>query len=152
METKRNDLGIADLFPPGYQPQISGVSVVPLSATYRLAVAGKARISNVIVQLQSSTYYPAGTSFVLGKYFDGCLYFQATQVVCRLDDPEIPQAIAAECNAIFSNTAAFGCCSQYVQCSNARHCVHNNLFYANGCTYRKSLEAGRIFYGVNRNV
>lgn len=46
----------------------------------------------------------------------------------------------------------FGCCSNYEKCSDALKCIHDNLMYAKGCMYRKNLEAGRIFYGKNRNV
>lgn len=45
----------------------------------------------------------------------------------------------------------FGCCSKYVACSDALKCLHSNNFYARCCWYRKNLEAGRIFYGKNKN-
>lgn len=47
---------------------------------------------------------------------------------------------------------SFGCCHRYVQCSDARKCIHPNLVLAFGCGYRKNLEAGRIFYGKNKNI
>lgn len=47
---------------------------------------------------------------------------------------------------------AFGCCSSYVECSDARHCVHTDLAYATACQYRANLESGRIFYGKNQNI
>lgn len=46
----------------------------------------------------------------------------------------------------------FGCCSKYLQCSNARKCLHDDLNYARACLYRENLEAGKIFYGENRNI
>ena len=45
----------------------------------------------------------------------------------------------------------FGCCSKFVACSDAEKCLHANNFYARCCWYRKNLEAGRIFYGKNKN-
>ena len=45
----------------------------------------------------------------------------------------------------------FGCCSKYVACSDALKCLHANNFYARCCWYRKNLEAGKIFYGKNKN-
>jgi len=43
----------------------------------------------------------------------------------------------------------FGCCSRYVECSDKRICVYAfDQEYA-GCGYRKNLDAGRIFYGIN---
>lgn len=47
---------------------------------------------------------------------------------------------------------AFGCCSSYVECSDARHCIHTDPAYATACQYRANLESGRIFYGKNRNI
>lgn len=44
------------------------------------------------------------------------------------------------------------CCSRYMECSNAKKCIHPDKKFALGCGYRKILNSGRIFYGVNRNV
>ena len=44
------------------------------------------------------------------------------------------------------------CCSRYMECSDARACVHPDKGFALGCGYRKILNTGRIFYGKNRNV
>ena len=44
------------------------------------------------------------------------------------------------------------CCSRYLECSDARACVHPDKEFALGCGYRKVLNSGRIFYGKNRNV
>ena len=152
MQEQYNNFGILDLFPPRYKSQISHVSITPLAKTYKLAVAGKSKVSNVTVYLRSSAYYPMGTSFVLGKHFDDHLYFPLTQVTRSLDDPLISTYIVRECDAIFSKTSVFGCCAHYVQCSDEKHCVHDNPFYSCGCTYRKNLDTGKIFYGKNRNV
>lgn len=47
---------------------------------------------------------------------------------------------------------AFGCCNDFVRCSDARECLHKlDPDYA-GCYYRKNLEAGRIFYGKNKTI
>lgn len=52
----------------------------------------------------------------------------------------------------FMPAYTFGCCSKYEQCSDERKCLHANPMYSRGCAYRYNLEAGRIFYGKNRNV
>lgn len=44
------------------------------------------------------------------------------------------------------------CCSRYLECSDAKTCVHPDKTFALGCGYRKILNSGRIFYGKNRNV
>ena len=46
----------------------------------------------------------------------------------------------------------FGCCHKYVECSDAKKCLHDDLIYATACMYRKNLEQGRIFYGKNKNI
>ena len=40
----------------------------------------------------------------------------------------------------------FGCCSMYKECSKAKHCLHENQYYAKGCQYRNNLDQGKIFY------
>lgn len=52
----------------------------------------------------------------------------------------------------FEPADKFGCCSKYIECSNAKRCLHENLFYAKACFYRKNLESGKIFYGENKNI
>ena len=47
---------------------------------------------------------------------------------------------------------SFGCCNDFVRCSDARQCLKANDPDYRGCQYRKNLEAGRIFYGKNRNI
>ena len=48
--------------------------------------------------------------------------------------------------------APFGCCNDFIRCSDARRCLKADDPDYLGCQYRKNLEAGRIFYGKNRNV
>ncbi len=52
----------------------------------------------------------------------------------------------------YSGSSVFGCCHKYVECSDAKKCLHRDLLYARGCQYRKNLESGRIFYGKNKNI
>lgn len=51
-----------------------------------------------------------------------------------------------------SKAARFGCCSEFIKCSDARKCVHENKLYSKACMYRDHLDQGRIFYGKNRNI
>lgn len=44
------------------------------------------------------------------------------------------------------------CCSRYLECSNAKKCIHPDPAFALGCGYRKILASGKIFYGENRNI
>lgn len=44
------------------------------------------------------------------------------------------------------------CCSRYMECSNAKRCVHPDPALALKCGYRKILASGKIYYGENRNA
>ena len=46
----------------------------------------------------------------------------------------------------------FDCCSRYLQCSDAKHCIHPDQDFSLQCGYRKILRSGKIFYGINRNI
>ena len=46
---------------------------------------------------------------------------------------------------------SFACCSRYVECSDAKKCTNPSFMMALSCAYKKNLEAGRIFYGKNKN-
>lgn len=52
---------------------------------------------------------------------------------------------------LFSASAkdAFGCCSSYRACSDAKACVIPDRNYSKNCIYRRNLERGHIFYGKN---
>lgn len=52
----------------------------------------------------------------------------------------------------YEDSYSFGCCSQFEKCSDLKRCIHGNKLYAKGCSYRKNLEEGKIFYGLNRNI
>jgi len=46
----------------------------------------------------------------------------------------------------------FGCCSKFMECSDAKKCINPDVSISKGCLYRKNLEEGRIFYGKNANI
>ena len=60
--------------------------------------------------------------------------------------------LAIEIYEKFLMTNGFDCCSRYLQCSEAGHCIHPDLMTAGQCTYRRKLRLGQIFYGSKRNV
>jgi len=43
----------------------------------------------------------------------------------------------------------FGCCSRYTECSDAKACLQEHEQWSKGCSYRKNLINGKIFYGKN---
>ena len=46
----------------------------------------------------------------------------------------------------------FGCCSRYIECSDALKCINPDKKLARGCQYKDNLESGKIFYGKNKNI
>jgi hypothetical protein len=49
-------------------------------------------------------------------------------------------------------TTDIGCCHRYVECSDALHCLNDNIEISFSCAYRQNLLNGRIFYGKNKNI
>lgn len=47
---------------------------------------------------------------------------------------------------------AFGCCHRFIECSDAKACLHPDELHAKGCMYKTNLDEGRIFYGKNKNI
>lgn len=52
----------------------------------------------------------------------------------------------------------FGCCSRFIECSDAKKCTckkehdyKNAKRFPSGCLYKDNLEQGLIFYGKNKN-
>ena len=85
---------------------------------------------------------------------------------CSNDTARFPIATAPEACAVVADMVnavckdrreaqtgvAFGCCNDFIRCSDALKCLKAKDPDYIGCQYRKNLEAGRIFYGKNRNV
>lgn len=60
-----------------------------------------------------------------------------------MEEPAAPQSART--------VDTFGCCSRYLECSEAGHCLHPDQAAAKSCLYRKNLESGQCFYGKNAN-
>lgn len=89
---------------------------------------------------------------------DGASYSNDTAHFPIATAPEACAAVADMVNAVCDELreavkgVVFGCCNDFILCSDARQCLKSKDPDYNGCQYRKNLEAGRIFYGKNRNV
>ena len=57
-----------------------------------------------------------------------------------------------ELKTYVSKATRFACCSHFIECSDAKRCVHTNKLYACACYYKANLDSGKIFYGKNRNT
>lgn len=50
-----------------------------------------------------------------------------------------------------STKETFGCCNSFIECSDAKKCIHPDRKFARGCMYKENLEKDMIFYGKNKN-
>lgn len=77
-------------------------------------------------------------------------------VLVRLDSeallPYLEKLMRYRLTQYKSKEPTYGCCHLYEECSNAKRCVSKKKIYATVCAYKRNLDAGRIFYGRNRNI
>ena len=89
---------------------------------------------------------------------DGASYSNDTAHFPIATAPEACAIVADMVNTVCKDrreaqtSVAFGCCNDFILCSDARRCLKSKDPDYNGCQYRKNLEAGRIFYGKNKNI
>lgn len=89
---------------------------------------------------------------------DGASYSSDTAHFPIATAPEVCTIVSDMVNAVCDELreavkgVVFGCCNDFILCSDARQCLKAKDPDYNGCQYRKNLEAGRIFYGKNRNA
>jgi len=107
---------------------------------------------NITVQLKPSSFRSSTSKAILCKVSDSHVTIQRSGESIDINEiSKFGQLLNDEMSRLF-NFDVFGCCSQYLRCSDAISCTHEDLFFASGCMYKKHLEAGRIFYGNNRNI
>ena len=134
---------------------IHSISLQDLATKYTDSVWPRSACTNVVVRLSSSAYILNPIDFTLCKLINGMIYFPALGSAGVFDPNCLPsdfqKTLVNQLESSYSPDS-FGCCGSYLQCSNEKHCIHENPYYASGCMYKKNLDAGKIFYGVNRNV
>ena len=101
-------------------------------------------------------------SAIVAKQFDVEINKRKSEVFTRVSINENSDAIKSLVKFIIESLFddffvsggghRFGCCNLYVECSDAKKCLHENKMYARGCAYHHNLSAGKIFYGKNRNI
>lgn len=74
---------------------------------------------------------------------------------------ESPSSRLSEYTSLFSDILTailehiqkeFDCCSRYMECSDAKKCIHPDRDFSLTCGYKKIMRSGKIFYGKNRNI
>ena len=125
-----------------------------ISVTVRKKLAFVIRANSRMQTLETmSELAEAYVDRVAGAFaFDGKYRFPLTASVddTRTID-EMISAVLSEAGG-YNTGHMFLCCNDFVACSDARHCLRGSDPEYRGCCYRKNLEAGRIFYGINRNI
>ena len=94
------------------------------------------------------------------KYFEGVPIDEIGEEVFTINISSIDDVIvyAPQLAQVYMNIMkdfereSFGCCSRYIECSDAKQCVHPNKVKAEACQYKTNLDKGIIFYGKNRNT
>lgn len=152
--------GVSQLIPPAYAACISGLDIKPLKtrSQYKKAVVGNSVVYSISGTIPVSWCYPNGLSFFLCHGFDTRLSIPlgdsddaSSYKIVDLHAPDAQALLVRRLDAC-GGTDSFGCCSRYLACSDAGHCVHPNIFRAQCCMYKKNLDAGKIFYGENAHA
>lgn len=111
------------------------------------------------IRLRKQKWYLSISKNVAEQIPDGAEIWKALvpgEIRVRLNGPEDITKYAVAIQTVLSNKIAqfhtFDCCGRYEVCSNEKKCIHPDPIQAIGCSYRKNLVAGRIFYGKNKNV
>ena len=89
------------------------------------------------------------------QYKENDLYIRINlQKIDQIDliENEIKEIFSEMFLQYMNTEESFGCCSKYIECSDAKHCVHSDVRLRFSCMYKKNLDAGKIFYGKNRNI
>lgn len=151
---------VSHLIPPAYSACISRLDIRAFNdrGPYKKSLVGNSVVYGFTVTLPVSWCYPSGRNFSLCHGFDTRLSIPiggdddgTSYKIVDINAPDASALLVQRLDAC-GNADSFGCCSRYVECSDAGHCVHPNAFRAQGCMYKKNLDAGRIFYGVNANA
>jgi hypothetical protein len=124
--------------------------------TISLKVAGG--ILCYVVFTRQGPYIRIETSHELEKNFPTAEHlandFIKLNMDLTFDMDTFVQVVGPLCEELFdaSATMQFGCCNDFVQCSDLKRCFKLENPDSRGCSYRKNLEAGRIFYGKNKTI
>lgn len=139
--------------PEEFLPFILKIDVCPLKSKYSDDVVKNVFCSNVVITVKSSPFRLNIESKVLCKLLPNYIYFPEKKEL-GLFEPNSPYLRGVIIDQIFTLclNEQFDCCGYYLECSNAKKCLHPDPFYSISCTYRKHLINGNIFYGVNKNV
>lgn len=111
-----------------------------------------------LVSTRQGSYIKIESSHELEKTFPAAEHlandFLKLNLDMTFDMDTFVRVVGPLCEELFdaSATMQFGCCNDFVQCSDLKRCFKLENPDSRGCSYRKNLEAGRIFYGKNKTI
>ena len=106
-------------------------------------------ISTFIKAPEVST--PESITLRAGRYKDGSIKLPVDR---DFNYDLFIEIMSDRCKTLYllNSTFSFGCCNDFVLCSDAKKCIKTKDPYYKGCLYRKNLEEGNIFYGKNKTI
>ena len=152
--------------------KISSYSVAILKPDYPRGINSNGKAKNALINIKSVSKKTNPVDTLVVSIPDSILpmvrsRFPDLSLIKKDSDPITRANVAADSkilNEFFSfviksvldkyfaeGSDAFGCCSHYKECSDAKKCLHENKLYARNCIYGSHLAQGHIFYGKNRN-
>ena len=111
-----------------------------------------------LVSTRQGSYIKIESSHELEKTFPAAEHLANDYLKLNLDmtfDMDaFVHVVSPICDDLFdaSATMQFGCCNDFNRCSDLGRCFKLDDPDSRGCSYRKNLEAGRIFYGKNKTI
>ena len=77
-----------------------------------------------------------------------------SKIDCDIHDTDFIKNFDVAFSVMFSdlNKKDIGCCSHYLECSDAKKCVSDNPEIFLHCYYKTNLDNGKIFYGINKTM
>lgn len=116
--------------------------------------------NSVVAQLVSSpsaaVLFPSSALYATGNYSSWVENDKAYSKISliQLSDVETyVYALQGVLDVIINRLPTeFGCCSKYMECSDAMRCLKPEYVSNLQCFYRKVLRSGKVFYGKNRNI
>ncbi len=132
-----------------YRANKSGYSAVLFGpqTVFRVAIRGKQNRISVPPALED--VIPANWVRKKTRAGDG---YSHLDLVSNAENEYIPLLSALAAATVGRYSKEWDCCSRYLECSDAKKCVHPDKTFAMACGYRKILNSGKIYYGKNRNV
>lgn len=114
---------------------------------FRIRIRKKTRY--ILIPEVYEDLLPEGTSVSRRKADIGMIRIEIQSCEDILKYVDVLKAVLER---ICRNHRDFGCCSRYLECSDAKACIHPDPKFALTCWYRCNLLDGKIFYGKNRNI